>query len=525
MKRPPHCNPKARSSKVRSSISLLALTAALASFHGGAAKADIPLFSYGDLGGAFALGTGFGTFYAPQANYGTGTVRSSETTRKLSNSSPAWAEGYLKPELKLTYHNGSVGTIFSDVSAVLATTAGQGDANYWSTTYGNPTRLDLEEAYVGYSTDMPFGNPGDTAILTVGRQAFTIGDSFLVGSGTYNAGQRGAYWMAPRNAFNGFGTLKLNAEPVRADLFLLQNSSNQRITRGTDQPKTTFAGINTEYFITAGTAGADGATNYADRQFYFGGTYMNILDSSSDEGNTLGAFSNNYIGQYNNVLNPYSDRKGMNVFDLHVGGNPFSGPPIIADASFYGEFVRELNTDDNRKVNATAYYFEPGYTLSSVYGKPHFAYRYAHFSGDKVSPSDGSSTKHAYDPLFYGSGPRDFGTWYMGEIAGQYQLFNTNEDVHMLSASIQATSQIKLMANYYRFMLDQSTPTLHTTSRHFSDELDLVGEYAYSAATNFALVGAVSRSADAGKIYYQTNYSTSPGNYTYQLEGYVTINF
>jgi|GEM_PF-557614 len=526
MKRPPQYNPKARSSKVRSSISLLALTAALASFHGGAAKADIPLFSYGDLGGAFALGTGFGTFYAPQANYGTGTVRSSETSRKLSNSSPAWAEGFLKPELKLTYHNGSVGTIFSDISAVGAATAGQGDANYLSTTYGTPARFDLEEAYVGYSTDMPFGNPGDTAILTLGRQAFTVGDSFLIGSGTVNAGQRSNYWMAPRTAFNGFGTLKLNAEPVRADIFLLQNTTNQRITRNTDQPSTTFAGINTEYFITAGTAGADGATNYADRQFYFGGTYLNILDASSEGGNANGAFSNNYVGVGNlSALNTYGDRKGMNVFDLHMGGNPISGPPIIADASFYGEFVRELNDSENRKVNATAYYVEPGYTLSSVYGKPHFAYRYAHFSGDKVSPSDGNSTKHAYDPLFYASGPRDFGTWYMGEIAGQYQLFNSNEDVHMLSASIQATAQIKLMANYYRFMLDQSEATLHINNRHFSDEFDLVGEYAYSAATNFALVGAVSRSSDAAKVYYQTNYSTTPGNYTYQLEGYVTINF
>jgi len=54
--------------------------------------------------------------------------------------------------------------------------------------------------------------------------------------------------------------------------------------------------------------------------------------------------------------------------------------------------------------------------------------------------------------------------------------------------------------------------------------LDLIGEYAYSTATNFALVGAVAKSADAAKIMSQ-NLGTSPSNYTYQLEGYVTINF
>ena len=511
--------------KAGSVVSLLALTVAMASLNGGAALADMPLFTYGDLGGAFALGTGFGTFYAPQANWGTGTVKSSPPNQHLATD-PAWAEGFLKPELKLTYHNGDIGgTIFGDVSAVAAGTAGKGDANYYSTTYGTPARVDLEESYIGYSTDMPFGNPGDTAILTLGRQAFTIGDSYLIGSGTANVGQRANYWLAPRTAFNGFGTLKLNADPVRADVFLLQNTTDQRITRQTDQPKTTFAGINTEYFITAGVAGADGATNYADRQFYLGGTYINIIDADTDGGNADGAFSNSYINKYNGTLNSFADRKGMNVYDLHMGGNPISGPPIVADASLYGEFVRELNDDSDRKVNATSYYIEPGYTLSSVYGKPHFAYRYAHFSGDKASETDANSTKHGYDTLFYAAGPRDFGTWYMGEITGQYMLFNTNEDVHMLSTSMQATSQIKLMANYYRIMLDQSEATLNVKNRHFDDEVDLIGEYAYTAATNFALVGAVAKSADAAKIMSQNLYGTSPGNYTYQLEGYVTINF
>ena len=70
--------------KAGSVVSLLALTVAMASLNGGAALADMPLFTYGDLGGAFALGTGFGTFYAPQANWGTGTVKSSPPNQRLA---------------------------------------------------------------------------------------------------------------------------------------------------------------------------------------------------------------------------------------------------------------------------------------------------------------------------------------------------------------------------------------------------------------------------------------------------------
>jgi len=524
--------------KACSAVSLFSLSAGLFALTGGQALADMPLYANGDFSLAGALTVGAGAFAAPQANFGTGTYKSSVnaygTHDQLSNRTPSWAEGYAKPELKATYHNGSIGTIFGDVSAVYAGSLGQGEAATYASTYGHPSRVDLEEAYIGYSNDMPFGNPGDTAILTLGRQAFNVGDNFLIGSGTTNYGQRSNYWMAPRTAFNGLGTLKLNAEPVRADVFVLENTVNQRASRGLDQPKTDFAGLNVEYFITAGTAGADGATNYADRQFYFGGTYFNIYDAQTRSVN--GVYWNNLDATSAGGLpNSMADRKGMNVFDAHFGGNPFSGPPIVANASLYGEYVRELNDKADHKVNANAYYIEPGYAFPDVWGKPKLSYRYAHFSGDAEQTTGGGS-KHAYDALFYSAGPRDFGSWFMGEIAGQYQLFNTNEDVHMVSLSATPTSQIKLIATYYRFMLDHavldSTGQQMSGRRHYADEVDLVAEYAYTSSVNFALVGAAEKIAGAARDQYQSTLSnlnngtrTDTNNYTYQVEGYVTIAF
>lgn len=503
---------------------LMAGAASLAIFHGGFAKADIPLYGSGDFSAAAAIGTGFGTFVVPQANFGLGTYKAG-TSDRVAPHTADWMEGFVKPELKLTYHNGDVGTIFGDFSAIAAGTVGRSDGNLFTTSYGNPIQADFEEAYVGYANDMPFGNPGDTAILTVGRQAFTVGDNFLIGSGTGNLGQRGNYWLAPRTAFNGFGTLKLNAEPVRADFFVLQNNVDQRITRGTDYPKTQFGGANVEYFITANVAGADGATNYADRQFYVGLTYFNVFRADNGSNNS-GYFTNaEAAANGTTALAQGGDRDGMNVYSVRVGGNPFAGPPIIANASIYGEYVREVNDSANRKVNANAYYAEAGYAFPDYWAKPKISYRYAHFSGDKVSSYDSAGqTKHAYDAMFYSAGPRDYGSWYMGEITGQYLLFNTNDDVHMINLTLQPTPTWKVMAIYYRFMLDQPA-AYGISSRHFDDEINLVGEYAYSSSTNFAIVGGVAKAAAGARAALSSPDGTGLHDKAYVLEGSVTINF
>ena len=522
--------PTMRVTTARRAAGLLAGAACLAGLGAPAAQADMPLYANGDFSVAGALTTGMGAFAVPDANFGTGNYRAT-TGQVGARHTPMWGEGFVKPELKMTYHSGDSGTFFGDVSAVGAGSAGTGDGNSATGTYGHPAHFDLEEAYGGWATDMPFGNPGDTAILTLGRQSFTVGDNFLIGSGTANNGQRAAYWMAPRSAFNGFGTLKLNAEPVRADLFLLQNSVDQHLTRGLDYPKTTFAGGNVEYFITNAAAGSDGATNYADRQFYVGATYLKILDADRSGTAVGGGFSNLTAPSYGFLSNS-GDRDGMHVASVRFGGNPFSGPPVIANASLYGEYARELNTNANRQVNANAYYIEPGYTFSDWWGKPKFFYRYAHFSGDKNFTSiNANSTKRSYDPLFYSAGPRDYGSWYMGEITGQYMLFNSNENVHMLGASITPDPKWKLMALFYRFMLDQPGQAGSTvTSHHFDDEVNLVAEYAYSSSTNFAFTLGAAQMGTAAQQQFNAstnnvnNNRTAKDN-TYLAEASVIINF
>ena len=91
--------------------------------------------------------------------------------------------------------------------------------------------------------------------------------------------------------------------------------------------------------------------------------------------------------------------------------------------------------------NAEAYFLEPGYTFDKWPTKPKVYYRYSHFSGQR-STTGGATT--AYDPMFYGDSAlrMGFGTYYLGEIVGQYDLFNTNENVHQFGITLNPSFHV-----------------------------------------------------------------------------------
>ena len=57
--------------------------------------------------------------------------------------------------------------------------------------------------------------------------------------------------------------------------------------------------------------------------------------------------------------------------------------------------------------------------------QPTLSYRYAFFQGD----DPGTIADEAFDPLFVGF--YDWGTWWQGEIAGEYFLANSNSISHL----------------------------------------------------------------------------------------------
>jgi len=504
------------------------------------AYADDWTTNIGPLSFDYGVSAAGGAFAVPQANFGAGSYNYRSSLNYLSGGAsrppskildPAWLEADVAPEIRTTVKLNGTTTLNTDVSAVFAQTFGSGDASLLSTTAGNPGSLALEQAWVSLKTGVPFGLKGDSTVIKLGPQDFFIDDAFLVGLGTKDLGDRAAYYLGPKIAFTGPGTVNLNYDPVRADFFALGVRSDQRATFGADQPHTNFAGFDVTLFKNAATPGADGALNYGDRASYATFTYMNLYDADTNPAN---GFGNPDISD--------ARRQGLNVLSLSVGGNvlPFAFLNLHDNASIYGQFVKEYNSGTDRygnskNVNALAYYIEPGYTFNALSWAPHVYYRFSYFSGQKNS--DAASTKTSYDPLFYYSFIRsEFGSWYMGEITGNYVVGNSNIQVNQIGASVTPpihlftkTDSLKLDLIAYDF--DMVNPQQYGAStKKLDDEVDLAAEYTINPLTyvngaiGIAVPGKGGRemaAATASSLGSTNGIKSS----TYVIEAYLVRNF
>lgn len=450
----------------------------------------------------FALNTtvGFGAFVEGNADFGAGSYDIRNVRDYLEGRRPdpgnaaqtaGWVEAFIKPGLHVSHDVGANGKLFVHASLVYATTQGHGDASPYSYTGGHEGYVSLEEAYVGYSAPLPFGLKGDSIVVKIGKQDFTLSDGFLVQLGKYDTGKSGGYYIYPRTAFDGWGTIKINAKPVRADIFVLRTDVDNNKSYGDwafalDQPRTHFAGFDIEWFDEVDREGANGALNYLDRKRYLNFTYFNI-----------------YKTDRNPVLYPDSDeifwsrRQGLNVFSLNGGGNLIP----IKNTGLYFQYVREINTHPGRRVDASAFYIEPQYTFSDSAWTPRIYYRYSYFSGQPGRPSDPIGTKRNYDIMFLGGGVRNFfGCWGYGEIIGNMMQFTSNLTVHNVSVKVTAPfhvikpdDSLALELIGYKYLLDNPLRE-SATSRDYGSEVDLtaqytMGEMSIGAALGIAMPG------------------------------------
>jgi hypothetical protein len=438
-------------------------------------------------------GVGLGLFTQPGAVFGTGSydirrARDFIDGRVSDLGAPArtpfWVEAYLAPSLRVDRDLGDGRAIFADASLVFAKTMGDGDASPLSTTAGYPGSIGIEEAYVGYRGPLPFGGAGAQIVAQFGRQDFTIDDGFLVQLGRFDVGHSASLYLSPHLAFDGWGTVRFNTSPVRGDIFVLDADTDNRRAYGgstfpVDQPATSFAGFDIEWFQPVEGPDADGpipngAANYLDRKRYLNFTYFNIY--RSDRNPTL----------YQNTGLFWERRDGLNVFSVAGGGNLIPVP----DATLYFQYVRQRNWQPGRKVDAVGYYIEPGYTFSDLPWSPHIYYRFSRFSG-QPSPIPGSTeTKHSYDMLFLGGGIRDFfGNYGLGEIVGNYLTPATNLVVHSASLKLTVpfhiltpTDSLSIELLGYAFYLDRPEQA-RATSGAYAHEIDLTAQYSLDQST------------------------------------------
>ena len=376
----------------------------------------------------FDFAGGAGVFAVNNARMGAGVTSLADGKR---TSQPRWFEAYVKPGLSGSVDSGAIGTFYGNVAVIGTTTQGDGDAvsaTGTQFTHGGVSHGDIERLAAGWKSGALLPQ-ADAINLSVGRQDFVLGDGFLLADGNADTGKEGGYWFGARSAWVNSTIARLQWDPVHADVFWLKTDR--------DSGNMNIQGANLE-------AKKDGLGT-------IGAAYMLVTNDDASRSGLVGSDGVSSL------------RKGMNVFDVRAQGTPL---PMVPDLFVSAEYVKEKNTSEGHKLDADAWYGEIGYTLSALPWKPSFSYRYAHFSGDDAASSNQSE---AFDPLRY-SMVRGWGSYFHGEVAGQYLLFNSNENLHMLHATVNPLDNVQLGAIYYDFDVDQAAGG---GSKNFGHEIDL----------------------------------------------------
>src|SRR6516165_4522148 len=149
---------------------------------------------------AVGIEAGLGGFLVGNVDTGAGNINTDAPLEgpfppSVRRTTRDWFEGYRKPFAELETPFFDFGHTYALVSMVGALTRGNGDAlsslapqAARSTTSDAPQHLALEDAVVGWHSGNLFADSlGEDAVeLSGGRQAFVLGDSFLIGAGVVN---------------------------------------------------------------------------------------------------------------------------------------------------------------------------------------------------------------------------------------------------------------------------------------------------------------------------------------------------
>ncbi|MFZ5961269.1 hypothetical protein ACOXVJ_27550 [Pseudomonas knackmussii] len=338
--------------------------------------------------------------------------------------SSSWQEGFIKYGLSGDQRLGDAGTAYGAFGLLSSGTWGDGDAAGFSD--GSERTTKIEDAYAGWRSGKLFPVLGDDGIdFSFGRQNIVVGDGFLIdgdalnlgkglADGEYNRG--GAYYLAGRRNFDETEVLRIGGKQGwRGDIMHLK--SNNRAQANSELYVGTL-----EHVADAGTVGL---------------TYVDVTDI--DE-------------QYASPLQ--LDRKDMKTYSLRAQGN--AG---VQDLFLSGEYAEQ---NKRHADNENAWYLEAGWTFSDLPWKPYVSYRFSRFS-------------EGYDTLFYGFS-RGFGTWFQGEVAGNYAgPFNNNTRVHNIGAKVNPADNVDIGLQWFDFH------TLDNDLGNFSGrELDLYADWIVS---------------------------------------------
>ncbi|MGE5833939.1 MAG: alginate export family protein, partial [Acidobacteriota bacterium] len=373
------------------------------------------------------------------------------------NLSDQWFEGYVKPALSGRYHFKSTAELYGKISAVGERTYGSIPAAFGE----DVSSFQAEDLYIGWRSGTLLDRLGEHALdFSVGRQPYTLGHGMLLFDGAAEGGSRGGYWTNARKAFQ-FATIG-RVRPGRhlVETFYLDKDELEESDSGSRL-------WGTNYEITLG----DDTT--------LGATYMKW---SADP-----------------AMKP--ERDGLNVFNVRAYATPIARVP---DFSFEVEYAAERNGD---ALHSNAWTLQGTYELGSVRWTPALTYRYAFFQGDNPR----TNRSEAFDPLFPGF--YDWGSWWQGEIAGEYFLSNSNLKSHLVRAHVSPAEPLEGGLMFYKFIADRPASVApRVTSSDLALEIDAYVDWKLNQNFAISFLGAF---ADPGKAVQQATGRTK--NFAYGM--------
>jgi hypothetical protein len=354
------------------------------------------LLRRGDLAAHGEVNLKLGYRHGENINYGLGAVRGFASLVSAGERSRDDLQFAIKPGLTVDYALED-STLYGGTTFVAATTTLDGELSGQFARAGDQA-TDVDAAYLGWRNGW--------LDLSVGGREFTVGDGLVIGDGNFNQGHdNGQYWIGAFTAWRNTAVLKVDAAPLRGDLFWLRTDGDLGDSR--------VAGINVE--------NADAA-----RFGRVGLLYFEVFDD------------NGVIGF-----------DGLEVTSVRGQGLQWPGLPQL---KIYGEYVRQRGevARTGVAVEADGWYVEPTWQFNALPWRPRLYYRYAHFSGDDAR----TPQLEEYRALFFTMFKRDWDTWYQGEIGGEFHLFNQNQRTQMAKLKVFPTATTALGLWYYRHALD-----------------------------------------------------------------------
>lgn len=394
-----------------------------------------PLRFYQDTRGSYLQATlGVDYAYFSQDNAWYGADRA-----KFGTDIDSWSESLIRPGLEGQVVLANSQSIYGRIDVVQANTFGGIDASFTNAELGDVSWLGIDKAYLGWRSGTLFSSLGtDFLDLSFGRQIYTTGTAFLFGSEGGAGFRRAAYYLGGRRSADYAAIARLKTGPWSGDLFYFENNSLF--------PYNTSAG---------------------------GATVEYAFTPTATLGGTMAALESDV-----------PSRDGMHLFDLRGSVKPFElgqGPAALQPLTFAAEFVREDREDG--MDDGSGWYASVSYQFAQLPWKPELTYRYASFDED-------------YDVLFYSA--VDWGSWFQGEITGEYDLFNENLDSHMLRLKLQPAEPLTVNLIHYAFSLHDAQ-AMGVTSDDYVDEWNLIVDWTATPHLTLSLVGAYALPDDGAK--------------------------